>query len=578
MFSILCEKQRYFDKVRAAQVAIVSSILLITLSACRVGGNLTTEAESRITASPTPEAISDNETASVAADSSADATSEASNIPAVAPANSDVISGAQYLDSTGAWQTGALTDLGAIVISSVSQTQSSGRVSSISVNANAVVNSAMGAHTDFPTDLQVLSGKYFLTNTATPILGTMTDHGAVSVTSTSTSYGAGYVSSISVNGNSVINSALGGHTAAAVGDVYTGKYFLTTTSTPAQGSMTNLGAISVTSAATTTGAGYVSGITVSAGADFLNTNICSGKTILGVNGSASCIGAAGTGTEATASYVCSNKYLWDRNGTAVNGTRYCAPDLSYTTGLTLWLKADDLNANGDLNSGYTDGGAVTTWKDSSGSGRDVTQSTSGRRPTYNLTRPGHFAVVRFDGVDDNLYRTNTGSDLFSNVNQVDIFAVMMQRGSQVNNMLLSLALPDANNVVNIYATYGNVLYIDYGNSTVTGGGRWAANQPTTWDEAFHVLEIYRSGTTAEISVDGTTLTPFTGGGASTNPSDSLDNTLTGTFVIGADSSSAALLKGDVAEILIFESALGAPDRTTVRCYLANKYGLGITGC
>ena len=487
------------------------------------------------------------------------------------PTASQVLTGKYYLTNTTTPAVGTMANLGAITVNSTSTSSTAGYVSSISVDANAVAASAMGAHTDFPTAAQVLTGKYFLTDNATPVVGTMTDHGAVSITSTSSSYTAGYVSSIGVNANSVINSALGGHTGAAAGDVFTGKYFLSTTATPTQGTMADLGAFSVTSTASTSTAGYVSSITVNPGADFLNTNICTGKTILGVGGSASCIGAAGTGTEGTAISLCSGKYLWYRTGAAVNGTRYCAPDtLSYTTGLKLWLKADDLNGNADANTGYSLGGEVSTWKDSSGSGNHVSQAGAGQKPTYNRTQ-GSMAVVRFDGTNDSLTRSITASDVFPNTNQVDVFVVMMQKGAQANSVVFSILLPDLTNFIDLQATFNNGIYADYGNYLT--GGRWVASQPTEWDNAFHIVEMYRSGGSGEIVVDGTTLALTQGGGGLT---DSADVTPTGTFIVGAESTT--YLMGDIAELLIFGSALGAGDRTTVKCYLSNKYGFGLSGC
>jgi hypothetical protein len=75
------------------------------------------------------------------------------------------------------------------------------------------------------------------------------------------------------------------------------------------------------------------------------------------------------------------------------------------SGLALWLKADALSLN--------DADPVSTWTDSSGNGRNFTQ-TGTARPTYKTTAglfPTNKPVVRFDGVDD--YLASAAIDLSS---------------------------------------------------------------------------------------------------------------------------------------------------------------------
>lgn len=62
-----------------------------------------------------------------------------------------------------------------------------------------------------------------------------------------------------------------------------------------------------------------------------------------------------------------------------------------------WHKADALS--------LSDNDPVVTWADSSGNGRELGQSTSGRRPIYKASVWNSKPLVRFDGTDDIL--TNT---------------------------------------------------------------------------------------------------------------------------------------------------------------------------
>ena len=54
-------------------------------------------------------------------------------------------------------------------------------------------------------------------------------------------------------------------------------------------------------------------------------------------------------------------------------------------GLTVWLDADDMNGNGDGNSGWTDGDAVTTWADKSGNSNSPTQAVAGKAVAESLS-------------------------------------------------------------------------------------------------------------------------------------------------------------------------------------------------
>lgn len=64
------------------------------------------------------------------------------------------------------------------------------------------------------------------------------------------------------------------------------------------------------------------------------------------------------------------------------------------TGLIAWWKADALTLN--------NGVRVSSWTDSSTSGRNATQNNDDFRPTFITNEVNSLPVVRFDGVNDNL--------------------------------------------------------------------------------------------------------------------------------------------------------------------------------
>ena len=64
-----------------------------------------------------------------------------------------------------------------------------------------------------------------------------------------------------------------------------------------------------------------------------------------------------------------------------------------SSSLTIWLRANDLNANGNLLDNPANGTAVTNWLDYSGNANNFTQANAARRPTY-VTAP--FPAVNFN--------------------------------------------------------------------------------------------------------------------------------------------------------------------------------------
>jgi len=68
-----------------------------------------------------------------------------------------------------------------------------------------------------------------------------------------------------------------------------------------------------------------------------------------------------------------------------------------TSGLTLWLKADSIIADGDAT---VDGGLLAQWTDKSGAGKHMLQATTANKPTFRMSaRFGHPVVV-FDVTND----------------------------------------------------------------------------------------------------------------------------------------------------------------------------------
>ena len=127
--------------------------------------------------------------------------------------------------------------------------------------------------------------------------------------------------------------------------------------------------------------------------------------------------------------------------------------------------------------------------------------------------------------------------------------------------MLAWEAPNYKNHMALLTSYNDQFLIDHGN--VSEGGRVSALQPEGWDEAWHVLEFVREGSTATVNVDSAPVELGEFGST-------LNVDVTGTLLVGEAASLA--FGGEIAEVLIYNRALGSGERDTITKYLGVKYG------
>lgn len=248
-----------------------------------------------------------------------------------------------------------------------------------------------------------------------------------------------------------------------------------------------------------------------------------------------------------------------------NGVRLATsgsgPTLSYTTGLTLWFKADALVLN--------DGDAVTTWADSSGNGYDLSQSVAGEKPTYKTGILNGKPVVRFDG-GDVLYRNSTALSL-----RAHSMFVVFRENTQVTSAGVFTLMSATNDYDSLdgfdYETSNNSSW--FGAIGSTSGSPYSAlvsgSGAAPWGVYSHVMAT----TTGTVYKDGSA-------GGTDSTFNQLDVNSFGGFIMGGHWIGSAIyatlrLNGDVAELLWYNSNLAAGDRQTVERYLGAKYGITV---
>src|SRR5437867_1892699 len=230
-----------------------------------------------------------------------------------------------------------------------------------------------------------------------------------------------------------------------------------------------------------------------------------------------------------------------------------AQNLTVTDGLQLLLKAD---------AGVTaTGGKVTAWQDQSGKGNNASQAAEDKSPLLVDNAVNGKPVLRFDGVDD----------------------------------FLEVADSDSLSITGDITTFFVVKFDDFG----TYRAVWAktvANQPGPNDwytlPGSGIPRAYRGdGTGQNGFADGGKALPagkylvagyimagadmthyygnFASGGRPINPAVIGDGNTS--LLIGTRDDRVTIMKGDIAEVLIYDRALSSADRVSVVSYLVKKY-------
>lgn len=227
------------------------------------------------------------------------------------------------------------------------------------------------------------------------------------------------------------------------------------------------------------------------------------------------------------------------------------------SGLRLWHKADAIT-------GLVDGDPLASgWVDSSGNGFTATQATSAKRPIYKTNiSPTGLAVVRFDGVDDELVGPAWPTNLW------DVT-------TGVHTIMVAVNLTTA-------STASTSSWLT--TSIVSEGGGWfglnvreLAGVPQirfwnfdTTDDFAEVAVTYGSWQRLALTHDNTTVNGYTD--AMTSVAASVASGTTG----GGANLSLAHQNGsftgmDLGEVLVFDRVLTATERQDMAQYLSDRW-------
>lgn len=221
--------------------------------------------------------------------------------------------------------------------------------------------------------------------------------------------------------------------------------------------------------------------------------------------------------------------------TGADGTKYLVETYLHPEsipGLQLWLRADSI-------ADVADGGPIATWNDSSGQGRHASAPTGGARPTFQAIARNGRPAIRFDGKSQ-LLNGPAG-------NWRSFFAVAWCDTSPSEHMSLwGVSVPTMDMSVRRFSVGPNYSH-NNGNDFAPRSAYRIDGTPTNQvpNGIWHVVSC-QSPVTRNFAyrVAGTSAMP-----------------------------NIRLWTGQIAEILVYDSALSALDSQKVEQYLAAKYGL-----
>jgi hypothetical protein len=253
----------------------------------------------------------------------------------------------------------------------------------------------------------------------------------------------------------------------------------------------------------------------------------------------------------------------DKSGTATSSTITLTAtttgpmDLPVTTGLQLWLKAG---------AGTTVGGAggVLLWADQSSAANNAAQIDENMAPVLTNGAVNGHPALRFDGVNDFLEIPD--SDSLSITNDITSLFVIKFADFATFRAVWGKTAGAGGNIpapTDLYALPNdNRLRVFRGNGVANGSV--TATQPfvanTFLQAGFDV-----AGTAMRLYYNGL---PNGNGTISVAAADA-----NGTLRIGTRADLVTRLRGELAELVIFDRALTAPERRSVERYLAEKYAL-----
>ena len=225
-------------------------------------------------------------------------------------------------------------------------------------------------------------------------------------------------------------------------------------------------------------------------------------------------------------------------------------------GLMLWLDATDINADGypDTISDFLGGGKVKSWKDRSGKNMDTTQSTITKMPVYKANTLNGKAVVEFSNslLDmPNLGLTGSKNRSVFIVGKADKSGAFVSFGKKEVGQQLSLGRDFRSEkfMLDVYGLGGQ--YVGFSKVSSTTIIRTVLNGSSISDFSLAMNGAVENG----------------------RGKAAIDTKEIGNNRVGGTVDGLGGLTGQIAEILVYDSAVTDRMSQKIEGYLARKWGL-----
>lgn len=234
-------------------------------------------------------------------------------------------------------------------------------------------------------------------------------------------------------------------------------------------------------------------------------------------------------------------------------------------GLQLWLDASDGNTLYDATSGgslVTNGNAVARWEDKSGNARHFTQGTANNRPTLRTSSLNSLSTLEFDGTNDRLSGDTT--QYVKSNSPFTIYIVYKVESSSGNYpALFGTKTNQTENWRIIEADTSQTSYRTFGFGSASAAFATARANSTTRGN-WYVGHISIGGGANAVSnysasINNSTVTLSASGAYGTETGANAS--------IGAQADNLNFLKGNVAELIIYDSQLSFANHTIIMNYL-----------
>jgi hypothetical protein len=231
------------------------------------------------------------------------------------------------------------------------------------------------------------------------------------------------------------------------------------------------------------------------------------------------------------------------------------------SGLLMWLDASDASTLYDATSGgslVSANGAIARWEDKSGNARHALQSSSSQRPLRKSGIIGGKDVVRFDGSNDILNLNNTVRWWPTGTLIAVLGNVTAATGPYW--YAVQTVSPTDNPEIRLYPQ--------------TGGGLWY------WSGDYRnptgSTAVFGSGSVSTIVISGTSYSSYANSAlnsTATFASPITANNPNAYHNLGGYGATSQYLGVDVAELIMYDSALSDATRAGVEGYLKLKWGI-----